>query len=278
MTRDKAQRSLGLLGGVAGGVLRFAAAYILLYQLRVPQLLSNKLSLVAREASVSGAKLAEARLSALMGMFVADKRMLALLAASVAAWVVGGRLLSRAWRSLTRFWGRGTRLALFALNVVSTLFWVLALVALLAPILANVSADLPYLRTLAGIARSLDAALVAFMLSALTPFAASLLNMREARSVTGRHASILLALGSLLYALAAIILYLTWRSYSRTLIRGLGAGFRLDAETVSRLLSLFAALFAALTNVLKLVLVASLLLSLGFLGAWLDYRRASRGM
>ncbi len=265
-----------LLKGVAGGLLRAAAVYLILYQLRLPALLASNLERLSKLAITQGLDSVEAVLVKLAKSFTSNPTALLVLLLSITSWILGGQLLRAAWKTLTRLWGRRSRLILFALNVISTLFWILAIIALLAPVLGALAENLPYLRLLASIARTLDAALLAFVISALTPFAASLINICESRTRVGRKASLLLALGSLLYAASATALYMAWRSRARPLLEKLRVT-KLDATLVSQVLSVLAVLASLLGLLLNVILVASILLALGFLGAWIDYWRASRG-
>ncbi len=281
-----------ILWGVLGSLLKIYAIAVLAVILDVPGTVADVLEALAVLAEHGALRLARLPLPNPIRLVASVPNALlgaALLATGVAAWIAGSKFLDRGWKGLTGRWGRGARIALLVFNAVGTALWILGLVALVYPfVAAYVSGALgstaEYLNVLVETARSVHIALIAFALSALTPAVAGLIHLTQAWGRGGRLAAILLALGGLVYAANAIVVYMAWRGFASSVLASLPHTASLKSITSvltpqleARILEGLASIAAMFTTYLRIAMAAYALWALGFLAAWLDYRRASRG-
>jgi len=278
-----------ILWGLAGSLLKVYAIAVFALILDVPGYAARLLEALAALAERGALRAALSLLPNPVELVLHAPIAAVLLASAVAAWLAGSRLLDRGWRGLTGRWGRGARIALLAFNALGTALWVLGLLALVYPFIsAYVSGALgttaEYLQVLVETARSVHIALVAFAVSALTPAVAGLIHATQAWGRRGKLAAVLLALGGLVYAANAVIVYMAWRGFEESVAAEIPRN--LSLQNISRLLTpqLEAKILEGLASIasmfstyLLVAMAAYLLWAAGFTAAWLDYRRASRG-
>ncbi len=279
-----------ILLGALGALLRLYGIATIAVIFDLPGLVADSLRLLAEDVAGKGGLEALAGLAAAIGRPLIELGPLGLLlvASGILAWLFGGKLLDRGWKAITARWSRRARLALLFFNALGTALWIIGLVALAYPFVsAYIRGALGgvngYLTALVSTAKSVHIALIAFSISALTPALAGAIHATQSWGRRGRMAAILLSLGGLIYGVNAIIVYAAWRHFASTVlermphIHGLNLASVVTPQLAALILRGLAGIISMFTIYLRVAMVAYLMWLVGFIAAWLDYWRASRG-
>lgn len=277
-----------ILLGALGALLRLYGVAAIAVLVDLPSLIADALRTLADSIAGGGGLSALTGLAAALALPLARMGILGVLIviSGVGAWLLGGKLLDRGWKAITSRWSRRARYALLFFNILGTALWILGLIALAYPFVSAYlrgvlgSAE-SYLETLVSTARVVHVALIAFALSALTPAVAGAIHATQSWGKKGRLAALLLSLGGLIYGVNAIVVYVAWRRFAADVLA------HLPASNIAALMtpSLAAMILRGLADIasmfsiyLRIAMITYVLWFIGFIAAWWDYWRASRGM
>ncbi len=277
----------GILLGALGSLLRLLGIAVLAVLLDVPGFVATNLHQLALLTAKSGVAALERsitnsfvnNLASISVYFI--YALLGLL--GVAAWFMGGKSIEHGWKRLTSRWSKRARRALLAFNIIGTALWLLGIFALIYPFVSTYIANMlggsaSYIDALVQTARNVNIALIAFTLSALTPAIAGLIHATQAWGRGGKLAALFFVIGGLVYAANVLVVYLAWRTFAAKVLHMLPSNpAAVTPEQLAAILDGLAGIAAMFTMYLRMAMITYALWLIGFLAAWWDYWRASRG-
>lgn len=272
-----------MLWGTLGSLLRLYGITVMAVLLDVPGYIASILEGLAETARTAGLQAVETELSNMMlkmiFLLAAMPLTIVLLVTGIAAWFAGGSLIEKGWKRLTGAWSKRARYALLAFNIMGTLLWVLGVLVIIYPLISvYLGTNSSYITAVIQVARNIKAALLAFILSALTPVAASIIHATQAWGRGGKIASFLLLIGGLIYAANAVIVYMAWREFATRVLHFIPVGTAsITPDALAAILDGLAEVAKVFTTYLRIAMVTYAVWVVGFLAAWWDYWRASKG-
>ncbi len=277
----------GVLWGALGSLLRLLGIAVLAILLDVPGFVAANLHQLALLTARSGvAALEESITGSLIDVLASIPvyiiyALLGLL--GITAWFIGGKFIERGWKRLTSRWSKRARRALLVFNIIGTLLWLLGIFALIYPFVSTYIANMlggsaSYIDAIVQTARNVNIALIAFTLSALTPAVAGLIHATQAWGRGGKLAALFFVIGGLVYAANVLVVYLAWRAFAAKTLHLLPSNpAAITPRQLAAILDGLAGIAAMFTMYLRIAMITYALWLIGFLAAWWDYWRASRG-